>query len=65
MSKYILFNTTTGYYKAINKSVVYKGATLVCTRHRHNLESLKQALVEAVDNSSMDVVCTAIDEWPD
>jgi len=36
----------------------------VCTRHHHNLESLKQALVEAVDNFPMDVVRTAIDEWP-
>ena len=30
----------------------------------HNLDSLKQALVEAVDNFPMDVVRTAIDEWP-
>ena len=37
---------------------------MVCTRRHHNLESLKQALVEAVDNFSMDVVCTAMDKWP-
>jgi hypothetical protein len=32
------------------------------TRCHHNLESLKQVLVEAVDNFPMDVICTAIDE---
>ena len=32
--------------------------------HHHNLESLKQALIEAVDNFPMDVIRTAIDEWP-
>ena len=37
---------------------------MVCTRRHHNLESLKQALVEAVDNFSMDVVHTAINELP-
>ena len=30
----------------------------------HKLESLKQALVEAVDNFPMDPVRTAINEWP-
>ena len=30
----------------------------------HNLESLKQMLVAAVDNFPMDVDRTAIDEWP-
>lgn len=37
---------------------------MVCTRRNHNLNSLKQALVEAVDNFPQDVVRTAIDEWP-
>jgi hypothetical protein len=36
----------------------------VCTRPHHNLESSKQALLEAVDYFSMDVIHTAIDEWP-
>ena len=31
---------------------------MVCTRHHHNLESLKQALVEAMDNCPMDVIRT-------
>ena len=35
---------------------------MVCTRHHHNLESLKQA--EAVDNIPMDVIRTTINEWP-
>ena len=34
---------------------------MVCTRCCHNLEILKQALVEAVDNFPMDVVHTAND----
>jgi hypothetical protein len=34
--------------------------SMVCTRCHHNLESLNQALVEAVDNFPMDVVRTAI-----
>ena len=33
-------------------------------RRHHTLESLKHALVEAVDKFPMDVVHTAIDEWP-
>ena len=37
---------------------------MVYTRCHHNLESLRQALVEAVDNFPMDVVHTAIDAWP-
>ena len=36
--------------------------SMVCTRRHRNLESLKQVLVEAVDNFSMDVIHTAI-EW--
>ena len=36
---------------------------MVCTRRHHNLELLKQTLVEAVDNFLMDVFCAAIDEW--
>jgi hypothetical protein len=35
---------------------------MVCIRRHHNLESLKQALVETVDNFPMDVVHTAINE---
>ena len=35
---------------------------MVCTRCHHNLELLKQALVEVVDNFPMDAVHTAIDE---
>ena len=38
--------------------------SMVCTRRHRNLESLKQVLVEAVDNFSMDVVHTAIEAWP-
>ena len=34
---------------------------MVHTRNLHNVESLKQALVEAVDNFPVDVVRTAID----
>ena len=37
---------------------------MVSTRRQHNLESLKHALVEAVDNFPMDVIYTAINEWP-
>ena len=37
---------------------------MVCTRFHHNLESLKQVLVEAEDNFPMDVIHTAIDDWP-
>ena len=37
---------------------------MVCIRHHHNLESLKQALVEFVDNFPIDIICTVIDEWP-
>jgi hypothetical protein len=33
-----------------------------CTRCHLNLESLKQALVEAVDNYFMDITLTVIDE---
>ena len=40
------------------------GQFCVCTRLHHNLESLKQALVEAVDNFPMDIILTVIDEWP-
>ncbi|KAK2701370.1 hypothetical protein QYM36_019973 [Artemia franciscana] len=36
---------------------------LVCTRRHHNLDSLKQELIEAVDNFLREVVCTEIDEW--
>ena len=35
---------------------------MVCTRRHHNLESLKQTLVEAVDNFPVDVAHIAIDE---
>ena len=35
---------------------------MICTRHHHNLESLKGTLVEAVDNFPMDAVRTAIDK---
>ena len=37
---------------------------MVCTGRHHNLESLKQALTEAVDNFPMDVDHTAISECP-
>ena len=37
---------------------------MVCTRYHHNLESLQQAAVEAVDNFPMDVVYTAIEAQP-
>ena len=37
---------------------------MVCTGHHHNLEPLKQAPVEAVDNVPLDVIHTAVDEWP-
>ena len=37
---------------------------MVCTRRHHNLDLLKQALAEAADNFSEDVVRTVIDEWP-
>ena len=37
---------------------------MVCTRHYHNLESMKQALVEALDYFPADVFHTAIDERP-
>jgi hypothetical protein len=35
-----------------------------CTRHHHNLESLKETLVKAVDNFAVDVVCSVIKVWP-
>ena len=38
--------------------------TMVCTRFQHNLESLKQLLVEDMYNFPMDVVHTAIGAWP-
>lgn len=38
---------------------------MVCGRRHQNLESLKQALVAAVDHFPMDIVRTAIDMWPD
>ena len=41
---------------------VLKG--MICTRCHHNLESLKQVLVEAVDNFPVDVVRIAIDARP-
>ena len=34
---------------------------MVCTRHHHYLKSLKQVLVEDVDNFHMDFIHTAID----
>ena len=37
---------------------------MVCTKHHHNLKSMKQVLVGAVYNFAMDVVRTAIDERP-
>ena len=37
---------------------------MVCIGRHHNLESLKQVLIEAVDNFHMDVVHTVIDAWP-
>jgi hypothetical protein len=37
---------------------------MVCTRRLHNLESLKQVLLEAVGNFPMDVVHVAIGPWP-
>lgn len=37
---------------------------MVCTTHHKNLESLKRALIRAVDNFPMEVVRTAIDDWP-
>jgi hypothetical protein len=36
---------------------------MVCTRHHNNLESLKQAQVEAVENFPMGVVRTVINKW--
>ena len=35
---------------------------MVHTRHHHNLESLKQVLVEPVDNFPMDVIRIVINE---
>jgi len=37
---------------------------IVCARHHHNLESFKQALVEAEDNFPIDAIHTAINAWP-
>jgi hypothetical protein len=37
---------------------------MVCTTRHHNLELLKQALVEAVDHFPIDVIRTAISAQP-
>ena len=46
----------------IHLTTVLEG--MVCTRLHRNLESLKQVLVEAGDSFPMDVIRTAINEWP-
>jgi hypothetical protein len=62
---------SSGYWLSANpdlNSLDYKFWSVlkskVCTRCLHNLESLKQALLEVVDNFPMDVVRTAINEMP-
>lgn len=38
---------------------------MACSTRHPNIESLKRALIRAVDNFPMDVVRAAIDDWPD